>query len=189
MVRRGPILASAADSMTLARLGFALLLVPTIARHRFAAGAWLLAAAWVSDALDGRFARASAQRTHLHRLDLAVDTTVGAGLLVGMGFAGIAPIPLALGLVAVLGGGFIWLGNTALSMALQATAYAWFLVLLWSAEPTIRWLPLAVAAALLVVNFRQLVTVTVPAFVSGMADLARFNRLDGFAGRRRAGRR
>ena len=169
-------LAHAADSLTLARLGFALLLVGAVATDRLALAAWLLAAAWVSDALDGRVARASMRATRLGHLDLAVDTAVGAGVLIGMGFGGHLPVVLAIGAVVALGGGFLVLRNAALAFALQAMAYAWFMIVLWLEHPSAWWVPPATVAVLLVVGYRRLITVLVPAFLGGMAALVRRRR-------------
>lgn len=169
-------LAHAADSLTLARLGFALLLVGAVATDRLALAAWLLAAAWVSDALDGRVARASMRATRLGHLDLAVDTAVGAGVLIGMGFGGHLPVVLAIGAVVALGGGFLVLRNAALAFALQAMAYAWFMIVLWLKHPSAWWVPPATVAVLLVVGYRRLITMLVPAFLGGMAALVRRRR-------------
>jgi phosphatidylglycerophosphate synthase len=182
------VIAHTADTLTLARLGFALMLVGAVATHRFALATWLLVGAWVSDALDGRLARATTRATRLGELDLTVDTAVGAGLLTGLGFAGHLPVPLALSVVVVLGGGFLVLRNAALALALQAVAYSWFIVVLWAEQAGTRWVPPAAAAALLIVGYRRLVTVVVPAFVTGTAALARLRRGGGFELPHRSGK-
>jgi hypothetical protein len=177
MLRRDVALAGVADTLTLARLGFALLLATVTARSLAWAGI-LLAAAWVSDALDGRAARASKRQTHLGKVDLTVDTAVGAGLLLGMSGAGIVPLAFAVTAVIVLGGGFLALQNPAPALALQGIAYGWFLVVLWTHEPVVRWVVLATIGVVFVAGARRLVTVIVPAFLCGAAALLRLRRGD-----------
>ena len=134
-------LGRAADLLTLARLAVAPTLMATLAAGRLAAAAALLAGAWLTDALDGPAARAAELQTRLGRFDLVVDTAVGAGALAGLALAGDVPATLAGTLLAVLGTGFLVLRNPALSMALQAVGYAWFLWTLWDeGEPAV-WLP------------------------------------------------
>jgi phosphatidylglycerophosphate synthase len=133
----------------------------------------MLATGWITDASDGRLARASTCATRLGHLDLAIDTSVGACLLLGMATSGHVSWVLAAGLLVVLGGGFLVSKNAALAMMLQAVAYAWFLVTLWQTQPLLRWLPLAVVAGLLIVEYRQLTTVVVPTFLSELASLVR----------------
>jgi phosphatidylglycerophosphate synthase len=175
-IERGVLLARAADALTLARAMLAVALAGAVAAHRMDVAAWLLAAAWCSDAGDGRLARAAEKPTRLGGFDLPIDTAVGAGLLVGMALSGHVPVLVAAGLIIVLGGGFLALGNAALSMALQAVAYASFLVALWSAAPVARWVPLSVIAVLFVVELRRLLTVVIPAFLTDLAALARPRR-------------
>lgn len=169
-------LARTADSLTLARLGCALLLALAVATDRLPLAAWLLAAAWISDALDGRVARAAPQPTRLGDLDLAVDTAVGAGLLIGMGAGDRLPLAVAIGTVVALGAGFLILRNPALALVLQAIAYAWFMVVLWVERPSAWWLPPTTVAVLLVVGFRRLITVVIPGFLRGMTALVRRRR-------------
>ena len=96
-------------------------------------GSWFAVAAllilsWWSDFLDGRLARRSGGRTKLGDWDLAADTTVGAGLLLGLVVGD--HVPMLWGLAGgVLGAGFVVLRNPAFGMLLQAMAYGpalWF---------------------------------------------------------------
>lgn len=167
-----------ADTLTLARLGFALLLTAVVGRSLTWAGL-LLAAAWISDALDGRVARASSRPTRLGGLDLSVDTAVGSGVLLGMATAGILSFPLAVGLIVLLGGAYLWLRNPAPALALQGVAYGWFLAVVWTRQLTVRWVLLATIAVLFLTGARRLFTVVIPAFSSGTAALiARRRRSD-----------
>jgi phosphatidylglycerophosphate synthase len=162
-----------ADGLTLIRALLAALLIGTVATGRLVLAACMLAAAWITDALDGRLARASSRATHLGGLDLAVDTAVGACLLTGMTLYGTVSEGLAVVLLVVLGGGFLASKNAALSMALQAVAYAWFLLTLWDEGLRIRWLPLGVVTALFLIELRRLTTVVVPTFLSDLVSLVR----------------
>jgi phosphatidylglycerophosphate synthase len=168
-------LARTADTLTLARLGFALLLTAVVGRSLTWAGL-LLAAAWISDALDGRAARASNRLTRLGRLDLSVDTAVGAGLLLGMAAGGILSFPFAVGLTVVLGGAYLWLRNPAPALALQGVAYGWFLAVVWTQELAVRWVLLATIAVLCLTGARRLFTVVIPAFLAGTAALIALRR-------------
>jgi phosphatidylglycerophosphate synthase len=67
-------LGSVADLLTLMRLAAAPALAAAIAAGRLGLAAALLAAAWLTDALDGWAARASRRRTRLGGIDLVVDT-------------------------------------------------------------------------------------------------------------------
>jgi hypothetical protein len=171
-VRRAA-LARVADLLTVLRLAAAPALAAALAAGRLAIAGALLAGAWLTDALDGQAARASGTRTHLGRLDLIVDTAVGAGALVGLTLARHIPVLLAGALLVVLGGGFLMLRNPALSMALQATGYAWLLWTLWDeGEPAV-WLPVATAAGLALVLHRRLFQTVIPAFFDGLATMSR----------------
>lgn len=141
----------------------------------------MLSAAWITDALDGRLARASSRATHLGGLDLAVDTAVGACLLIGLTVSGHVPVGLAIALAVVLGGGFAATKNAALSMALQAVAYVWFLLALWDEQLAIRWLPLGIVTLLFVLQFRRLTHVVIPWFVSDLVSLGRLHHRAGRA--------
>ena len=176
----GAILARTADALTLARALLAAALAGAVAAERVGIAAWLFVAAWCSDAADGRLARAGRQPTRLGRHDLVIDTAVGVGLLVGMALSGYVPVLAAAGLIVLLGGGFLALGNAALSMALQAVAYASFIVVLWRAAPTLRLVPVSAVLALFVLEFRRLIAVTIPTFLADLAALGRRRHTNGF---------
>jgi hypothetical protein len=166
-------LGRAADLLTLLRLVAAPALAAALAAGRLAIAATLLAGAWLTDALDGQAARASGTPTHLGRFDLVVDTAVGAGALVGLTLAGHIPPLLTSALLVVIGGGFLVLRNPALSMALQAVGYAWFLWTFWDeGEPAV-WLPLGTAAGFALIFHRRLLGKEIPAFLNGLATLSR----------------
>jgi hypothetical protein len=160
------------------RLAAAAALAVALAAGRLELAAALLAAAWLTDAVDGQAARASGATTHLGRFDLLVDTAVGAGALVGLTLVGEIPALLTGVLLLVLGGGFLLLRNPALSMSLQAIGYAWLLWTLWDEGEQAVWLPLATAGGLLLVFHRRLLRTEIPAFLNGLATMRR--RREGF---------
>jgi hypothetical protein len=167
-----------ADLLTLMRLAAAPGIAAALAAGRLELAAVLLAAAWLTDAVDGQAARASGAPTHLGPFDLLVDTAVGAGALVGLTLAGEIDVLLTGVLLFVLGGGFLLLRNPALSMSLQALGYGWLLWTLWDDGEQAVWLPLATAAGLLLVLHRRLLRTEIPAFLDGLATMRR--RREGF---------
>ena len=162
-----------ADLLTLVRLAVAPALIVTLAAGQLAAASALLAGAWLTDALDGPAARAAELPTRLGAFDLAVDTAVGAGALVGLALAGEVPAAPAATLLAVLGTGFLVFRNPALSMALQAVGYASLLWTLWDQSEPAVWLPLGTAFGLLLVLHRRLFGAVIPGFLGGVAMLPR----------------
>lgn len=158
-----------ADLLTLLRLVIAPALTVTLGIEWLTPAAALLALAWVTDALDGPVGRAAQVETRLGPFDLLVDTAVGAGALAGLALAGEVPAPLAVTLLAILGTGFFVLRNAALSMALQAVGYAWFIWTLWDEGKPAVWLPLATAAVLFLLLHRRLFRVVIPGFLRGLA--------------------
>jgi hypothetical protein len=163
-----------ADLLTLFRMLSALLISATIAGGALAATAVLLAAAWVSDDLDGRLAR-SGGHTKLGQWDVLADAMVGAGAAVGLALAGVLPVWLVL--MAVLGfGGLLVAGNLAAGMLLQLTGFLPLLWRLWVERPTAWWLPFLTAFVIGVVEWRKLIYVSIPNFLRGMAG--RFERSD-----------
>jgi phosphatidylserine synthase len=162
-----------ADLLTLMRLAAAPAIAAALAAGQLELAAALLAAAWLTDAVDGKAARASGTPTRLGPFDLLVDTAVGAAALVGLTLAGEIPVLLTGVLLLVLGGGFLLLRNPALSMSLQAVGYGWLLWTLWDDGERAVWLPLVTAAGLLLVFHRRLLRTEIPAFLNGLATLGR----------------
>ena len=118
----------AADLLTAGRALLAVPLGISASSGSWTATAALLVLSWWSDFLDGRLARRSGGHSRLGGWDLAADTAVGAGLLVGL-LVG-EHVPMLWGVVGgALGAGFVILRNPAFGMLLQATAYGpalWF---------------------------------------------------------------
>lgn len=159
--------AAGADTLTAIRLVSAPALVPLAWTGSWPAVGVLLAAAWVGDIADGRLARRSGVETRLGAWDMAADTAVGAGLVVGL--AGHGTIPWVVGLPAlVVFGGLFIAGNLAASMLLQLVGYLPFLYILWSERPDVWWLPFAAIVFAGLVNWRRLFFVAIPAFLRGV---------------------
>jgi phosphatidylglycerophosphate synthase len=183
-------LALLADALTAARAVAGVALAVLVAQGRLAEASLVLAAAWLSDALDGRLARASRRRTRLGPWDMPIDVGVGAGLLVGLGSADAMPAWLAALVLLVLGGGYLALRQPALGMALQAVGYAGFLWRAFEAGVPTRWAPVAVAVAIWLTEWGKFWRVEVPAFLSGIAEAVRLRRGDSLGlPRGRRGRR
>jgi hypothetical protein len=175
-------LAFTADALTAARLGLAVLLVPLLATGRTGAAGLVLGIAWITDALDGRAARAGSAPTRLGELDLAVDTAVGAAALGGLALAGFVPPPAAVGVLVVFGGLYLVTRNDAASAIVQAAGYGGVIFRLWLDGSSVRWWPVLVAATIGVLDREKLFRETLPGFFVGIGQLARLPR----APRRRA---
>ncbi len=80
----GRALARSADVLTAGRMLLALPMGLAAYSAGWRATALLLSLSWWSDFLDGRLARRAGGSTRLGAWDLAADTLVGAGLLVGV---------------------------------------------------------------------------------------------------------
>ncbi len=164
-------MATLADALTAVRALIALLLVAMVGQGRLDVAAALLATAWLTDFLDGKSARAATRPSHLGHLDLAVDTLVGAGLMIGLSLGGYVNWGIGLLIVVLLGGGWIALKNTSLSSALQAIAYGWFMWLTYSRAVDGWWLPPAIIAIIATLNWHRFIHDSIPGFFAGIADL------------------
>jgi phosphatidylglycerophosphate synthase len=167
-------LALVADGLTLSRFVLGAALVPVSGSKRVSLAASILGAAWLTDFLDGRAARASAASTRLGPFDLWADTTVGAGAVLGFVASGSVPPDVGLGLVVGLSLWFAISRNEALSMILQATGYALVLWHAWRGGHVLAfaWL-LAIVAAIAFVNRRVVWERSLPIFLGGVARIVR----------------
>jgi phosphatidylglycerophosphate synthase len=177
---RGPALALGADALTAGRALLGLVLASLVAADRLGAAAVTLGVAWLSDALDGRLARASGGLSRLGNWDFPADVAVGAGILAGLALAGTVPLPLALVILVGLGSAFLALRNPALGMALQASAYGVFLWRLWAERQAAGWIPVVVATGIGLLERRRFVRVVLPAFFRGVASALRLRRHETF---------
>lgn len=169
------ILGRLADALTLARFGLGAALVVTLGRGEQELSAVVLVAAWITDFLDGRLARAGSG-SRLGDWDFPADTVVGAGVLLGLGLDGYVDLRLAVVASAVLGAAYALTRNPALSQILQAIGYGAFLWRLWARSSPIRWLPVGVIAVIGVADRRRLVEETLPGFFGGVAAVVRLRR-------------
>jgi len=156
-----------ADGLTGVRLVIGLGLIPVLWDSHLSAAAVLLSMAWITDLLDGRFARRAGVEGRLGRWDMEIDTAVGAGLLIGMVGPQIVPLWAAAAAIVVLGGLFV-AGNLAAAMLLQLAAYLPFIGKLWADRPPAWWLPLATVAAIGTIDRHRLVRVNIPNFLQGL---------------------
>jgi phosphatidylglycerophosphate synthase len=166
----------AADVLTASRAFLALGLAVILAQGRFGWAAVGLGLAWITDLADGRLARAAAEPTRLGDWDFRTDVALGAGVLAGMIIHGSVPRPLAAALLVLLVGGFVLLRNAALGMSLQAIAYAAFGWRLWVDSVGTRWVPLLVAGAIGVIEWRRLFGEQIPAFLHGWEKALQLRR-------------
>jgi phosphatidylglycerophosphate synthase len=169
-------LARAADVLTAARVVLAVLLVWLVGAGHLDTAALVLAAAWASDALDGRLAQAAGGGTRLGEWDLPADTLVGVGVLVGLAIGGYLPVALVLAAVLLLGGAFALLRNPFPAMVLQAFAWGAILWRFWADRVVAGWVPVAVAGVIGIAERDRFLRVVLPAFFKGAASTARLRR-------------
>ena len=165
--------AAGADTLTALRFLTAPVLAPLVWSESWSLAALLLAAAWIGDVADGRLARRGGTPTRLGEWDMAADTAVGAGLVVGLVGQGTLPLVMGLPALVVFGALFV-AGNLAAAMLLQLVGYLPFLYLLWSERPALWWLPFATIVFAGLINWRRLFFVAIPAFLRGLTG--RFER-------------
>ena len=162
-----------ADALTASRVFLAVLVLVAVASGSFPAATVVLVVAWLTDLLDGRFARAAATETRLGAWDFRIDVSLGAAILIGLTFNGMASAWLVVVAIAVLAGLTVLTGNPAPAMLFLAFAYAWFLWLLLDLRPFLWWLPFAAIVVLLIVDWRRFFRVILPAFFRGLSTLGR----------------
>lgn len=160
-----------ADALTAARLAMAVILVPLLSGRQLGVAGLVLGTAWITDFLDGRFARAADSPTRLGAWDLPVDTSVGIGAIVGLAVGGYLPIPLAAVVLVVFGPLYAGTRNYAASAVLQAVGYGGVLIRLFQESSSARWWPVLVAATIGILERDRFVHDTLPSFFSGIASL------------------
>jgi phosphatidylglycerophosphate synthase len=156
-----------ADALTLGRLILVIPLGISAFFGEWTATAVLLSGGWWSDFLDGKLARRASQPTMLGTWDMAVDTTVGAGLVAGLALGG--HLPIWVGIVgAVLAVAAASWRNLSLAMLLQALGYG---PVLWFAlQASLVGFTVAVATIVVIalIDWRRLVEWTLPTFFRGL---------------------
>jgi uncharacterized membrane protein YfcA len=167
-----------ADILTAARVPLAVILAAAVAADQLETSIVILMAAWMTDALDGRAARASRKTTYLGDWDFRVDMTVCAGILTGIAIAGRGSIWLVSLIVLVGMGSSIVTCNPSPAMFFMGVSYAWFFGILLTERPGLWWLPFAAIAALLVLDWKRFTTVILPAFFKGAAHVIRREAAD-----------
>ena len=169
-------MALTADVLTALRAGLAIVLAVLVASGHIDAAAVTLAAAWLTDALDGALARAAGGGTKLGEWDLPADVLVGAGVLAGLGLAGYLAGALVVGVLVVFGTAFVVLRNPFPGMVLQAVAWGGILWRFWADRVAAGWVPIAVAGLIGIAERRRLFQVVLPTFFRGAASTARLRR-------------
>jgi phosphatidylserine synthase len=160
--------AAIADGLTAGRGVLAVFLFVAAAVGAYRTAATLLALAWWTDLLDGRFARRAEEPTRLGPWDPLFDALVGVAVLGGLLVAGeVSPLPWA-AIGAVLLVAFVVSGNLSSGMLLQALGYAFFLAQLWTREPL--WLGIVVVniAALAALDAKRFWRQVLPTFFAGI---------------------
>lgn len=147
-----------------------------VARGDLDAAAVTLAAAWLTDALDGAFAKAAGGGTRLGDWDLPADVLVGAGVLTGLGLGGYHAGALVVGVLVVFGTAFVVLRNPFPGMVLQAVAWGGIVWRFWADRVAAGWVPIAVAGLIGIAERRRLFQVVLPTFFRGAASTARLRR-------------
>ncbi len=168
-------LAALADGLTVLRLPIAVAVAVVAAAGRLDLVGILLAVAWSADFLDGRLAGWAGGGTKLGPWDLAADTLVGTGAVIGLTAGGLLPAGLGVPAVVVLGGLAWWRRNPAPAMLLQGIGYGAYLWLAWTTGAPWRVLPLATVAAIALVDADRFVHRVLPMFFDGAARLFRWD--------------
>jgi hypothetical protein len=156
-----------ADVLTVSRLGLAVLVIPSAWTRNLTLTSALLAAAWLTDFLDGRIARAAGVTGRMGPWDLTVDTTVGVGLIIGLTGAGEVPALFGVAAILVLGSWSL-AGNFAAALLLQLAGYLPLLDIVWRRRPPVWWLPFLTVIVIGLMDWRRLVTVNIPRFIRGL---------------------
>jgi phosphatidylglycerophosphate synthase len=158
-----------ADGLTAGRAAMAPVLALLLAKDLLEAAAVVLALCWVSDLLDGRIARRAGGGTRLGGLDLAADTVVGAGVVLGLGLGGTLPWGVAVALLALLGGAYAVFRIEAAGMLLQAVGYGAVLVRLAARGSPWLAVPVGAVAFIAVVDRDRFLHDVLPRFFHGFA--------------------
>ena len=163
----------AADLLTSTRLAVALAFPLVLWSRGLTSAAFLLSWAWISDLLDGRLARRSGRDGRMGRWDIAVDTAVGAGIVIGLGGIGEVPAWFVPSSIVLFGGWWLVMKKPAGSMLLQLSGYAPLLRLLWNEQPRWWWLPFATAGLALMFDWRRLIRINIPGFLRSFSPMTR----------------
>jgi len=165
-----------ADVLTASRFLTAVAVIPVVGVGALDWAAVLLSVSWLTDAFDGKAARAGNKPTRLGDWDLRVDASVGVGVLLGLGIAGYMSWWVIVVVIVLLGGGTVVSGNPSPALLLLGFVYAWFLWLMLVMRPFLGWLPFATIAVIAALDWRRFTHVILPAFFNGFAALFRSDR-------------
>ena len=99
--------------------------------------------------------------------DITADTAVGTGLVIGLTGGGTLPLWAGLLAIVVFGGLFV-AGNLAAAMLLQLTGFLPALYIFLTDRPEAWWLPYLTIIVIAILDWRRLVFVNIPNFLSGI---------------------
>ena len=147
--------AATADTLTGTRLILAVGLLSVVAFDNLNWAAILITLTWIAGFLDGRVMRPSPHPTRMGNWDLRADTTVGIGLLIGLGIPHHAPWTVILAVMATAAAALI--GHPSPAVLTLGFTYIWLIWLLYAQRPPDWWLPLLAAAIIGVAHANRLV--------------------------------
>ncbi|NUQ39228.1 MAG: hypothetical protein HUU23_15870 [Caldilineales bacterium] len=111
-----PLRAMTADALTLSRLAAAALILWVGWKQGAASLPWvilILSAAWISDGIDGAFARRASVPTLLRRLDYAVDVSLAWATFIYLGLAGYLSYTFIVLYTILAAAAFLWFRRKA----------------------------------------------------------------------------
>jgi phosphatidylglycerophosphate synthase len=135
----------------------------------------ILVIAWITDVLDGPFARKdkSGRQTWIGDHDLETDISVSLGVLTFLVFSGYLAAWLAVSYVIICIF-LIWrFRSLELAWAVQAPPYAAILFLTLYNAPIYGFVMVAYLVAVLIATWPRFTQVTVPQFLSGMQNMSK----------------
>ena len=163
--------ASVADLLTLSRLAIAPVIAWLLATRHLDAAVIALGFAWLTDLLDGRFARMAPRSTRLRDWDFRADAWLASWLVVGMGAGGYVSWWLVAPTAVPVFAGLLLLGNPAPVMVGHLVLSLIFLWTVMRAGGRLWWLPAVCVLILLVLGWRRFFRVVLPALWRGLTAL------------------
>lgn len=163
--------ASVADLLTLTRVVIAPVIAWLLATRHLDAAVIALGFAWLTDLLDGRFARTAPRSTRLRDWDFRADAWLASWLVVGLGGGGYISWWIVAPTAIPAFAGLLLLGNPAPVMVGHLVLSVIFLWTVTRAGGRLWWLPGAYVLILLVLGWKRFFRVVLPALWSGLTAL------------------
>ena len=164
-------MATAADLLTGLRFALSIAIFLVTAAGILPATSVLVAAAWLTDLLDGRLARRAKGETRLGSLDPIVDALVGVAIIAGLARAGSLAVGVAVIVIGGLGAWYLMTRIVTLLMILQALAYATLFWHFYQQQTDLWWVSVGVAMFITAVDARRLFSSILPVFFGGFRRL------------------